>query len=168
MARTSTPPIPAKMYRHFAVITIAFTALLALFADGENEQVVTQQVSERRQEIALRQESYARFGAPKLERQAPSGPAEFNDYDFDGNFGAPMNAPLSPRGGGNSGVLPIEVQLEQAGYPKPYIASLSPEERRKLLENARPTGAASEPDRRRQAAALAAASAQRSGSASAD
>lgn len=40
MRRNSTPAITAKMYRDFAVTTVAITALIALFAGGERDDAV--------------------------------------------------------------------------------------------------------------------------------
>jgi len=38
MARISTPPIPASMYRHFAAVTLCATAVLAMLVDSEGRQ----------------------------------------------------------------------------------------------------------------------------------
>ena len=40
MRRTATPAITAQMYKHFATLTVAFTALVAVFANGEKQQAV--------------------------------------------------------------------------------------------------------------------------------
>lgn len=39
-------PVSAKMYRHFAAITVAITAALAMFADGESREAVEEQVAQ--------------------------------------------------------------------------------------------------------------------------
>ena len=38
MARISTPPVPASMYRHFAAVTLCATAVLAMLVDSEGRQ----------------------------------------------------------------------------------------------------------------------------------
>ena len=38
------------MYRHFAVVTVAITACLAIFADGENRQALADTVHEKNQQ----------------------------------------------------------------------------------------------------------------------
>jgi len=38
MRRTAAPAITAQMYKHFATLTVAFTALVAVFANGEKQQ----------------------------------------------------------------------------------------------------------------------------------
>ncbi|MBV1916608.1 MAG: hypothetical protein KUG65_00875 [Sphingomonadaceae bacterium] len=42
-------PVTPKMYRHFAMITLAITGCLAMFADGENRQAVEQHLSDQKQ-----------------------------------------------------------------------------------------------------------------------
>lgn len=42
MGRASKPAITAQMYRHFATATVALTALIALFAHGENQPAAAQ------------------------------------------------------------------------------------------------------------------------------
>jgi len=41
-------PVNAKMYRHFAIITVAITACLAMFADGENRETVERAMAEKK------------------------------------------------------------------------------------------------------------------------
>ena len=36
MAKLTKPPIPAKMYKHFAVATVSLTGAIAMFADDGN------------------------------------------------------------------------------------------------------------------------------------
>ena len=38
MRRNTTPAITSQMYRHFAVVTVSITALLAFFANGQSQQ----------------------------------------------------------------------------------------------------------------------------------
>ena len=38
MRRAVTPAIPPSMYRHFAIVTLALTTGLAMFAQGENRE----------------------------------------------------------------------------------------------------------------------------------
>lgn len=160
MARVHTPAIPARMYRHFAVVTLALTAMLAFFADGENRQAADQKVAAKRQHDALRRESYARFGAPTVGGQpAPVGHFSM-DADADGDFGKPMD---SPSGGYVGSPAPSADPLTQLGYSQAYLNSLGKEERQKLLEGLRQSGMLDENERRRQSAALSAASARRSG-----
>ena len=155
MARLQTPAIPAKMYRHFAVLTLLLTASVAFFADGESREVVAAQVAETKQENAVRRQSYARFGAPKLGAQQPDAVGRFSEDDGgpDLAFGTP--AAGVPIVNAASGVMASDDPLVRAGYPRAYLDKLSPEERLKLLESLQAS--------RSQGLSLAAASARRSG-----
>ena len=46
MRRAVTPAIPPSMYRHFAIVTVALTMGLAMFADGENREDSTKRILE--------------------------------------------------------------------------------------------------------------------------
>ena len=46
-------PVSPKLYRHFAVATVAITACLAVFADGEQRQEIEQVVASRQQQNEL-------------------------------------------------------------------------------------------------------------------
>lgn len=48
-------PVSAKMYRHFAVITVAITTCLAVFADGENREAIAQQLAEKKANHEMQQ-----------------------------------------------------------------------------------------------------------------
>ncbi|MGZ3246755.1 MAG: hypothetical protein ACXU61_06705 [Croceibacterium sp.] len=48
MRRTATPAITAQMYRHFATLTVACTALVAVFANGEKQQAVAAETAASR------------------------------------------------------------------------------------------------------------------------
>jgi len=43
MARAQAPTLSPQMFRHFAVITVVITGLLAMFADGESREVIRAQ-----------------------------------------------------------------------------------------------------------------------------
>lgn len=49
-------PVNARMYRHFAAITLAVTGLVALFADGESRESIRNEVEARETRRALREE----------------------------------------------------------------------------------------------------------------
>lgn len=55
-------PVDARMYRHFAAITLAVTALVALFADGENRQAIADEVEARETRRELREQQAERPG----------------------------------------------------------------------------------------------------------
>ena len=49
MARAPAPTLSPQMFRHFAVVTVVITGLIAMFADGENREMLTQQAQAAQQ-----------------------------------------------------------------------------------------------------------------------
>lgn len=47
-------PIPPKIYRHFAVITMLITGCIAIFADTENRETISNEIDQQQQQAALR------------------------------------------------------------------------------------------------------------------
>lgn len=92
MAKISTPPVPAKMYRHFAIVTIAGTLLLAIFSKGENRQAIDQKVAEQQAAAkAQRDATREKFGTARLIRE-PQQASNFDDYsDSDAGYGMPTD-----------------------------------------------------------------------------
>jgi hypothetical protein len=163
MRRAVTPAIPPKLYRHFALVTVAITAGLAMFADGEKREVISSHIEAKQQADAVRRASYAKFGAPRLGQSSTQPAARFADErsnDFDGGFGRPME---NPHGGRSSSVVPGQELAEAAGYSPEYVASLSPEELELLIKGLQESGMLSDESRSQAQANLTAASARRSG-----
>ncbi|MDG2003349.1 MAG: hypothetical protein P8J20_08460 [Novosphingobium sp.] len=48
-------PVNPKVFRHFVVITVAITFLLAMFSDGENREAFEQQLAEKSEKKRLEQ-----------------------------------------------------------------------------------------------------------------
>ncbi|WP_374405546.1 hypothetical protein [Pelagerythrobacter sp.] len=87
----------AKMYRHFAVVTVCLTAGLAIFADGESRQAVADEIAAHEAQTDLERAEVAKFGQPKL--LIGSGqPAQSASFDYGGGGGA-YGAPMDPLGG---------------------------------------------------------------------
>jgi hypothetical protein len=134
--RRVAPAIPPSVFRHFAIVTLALTTTLAMFAEGENREV---------QPAGIQPGAAEEKQAPAIVRREPaqaSAPASFgwnDDSDVDGGFGQPMERLL---GTGGSSLIPEEAR-SGAGYSPEYLASLSEEERELLLrgKDARITGA---------------------------
>jgi hypothetical protein len=158
MRRSRTPAIPPKMYRHFALVTVLLTAVIAMFASGENRNAVSTHIEEQTAENEQRRESYARFGAPKVGGTPAPTAGSFADHE--GEFGRPMD---NPRGGLSSSVMARQYAGETVGYSPEYLASLSPEERELLLKGLDENGLLTDEARADRGAALAAASSRRSG-----
>jgi hypothetical protein len=54
------------MYRHFAVVTVAITLLIALFADGENREAIGNELKAQQQQTEMRRAEAEKFGPKKL------------------------------------------------------------------------------------------------------
>ena len=167
MVRSLTPAIPPKMYRHFAIVTVALTAAIALFANGENREAVAAQIEERQQQEELEQKSRERFGKPTIRRSSRKPrPARFSDSgaEFDESFGRPMDQMVSHNRRSLGTSEQERTPAAQAGYSDQYLATLSEEERKLLLAGLEKEGLLSPTERERKIAALVAASERRSGS----
>ncbi len=159
MVRTLPSAIPPKMYRHFALVTLALTASVAMFADGENREVASAQVVERDAPPPPQQDL-----APPARTAAPHRRETFvqrSAFDgFDASFGMPMDKTVGSLAIQTNRLAP---EVAQAGYSEAYLASLDPGERDLLLRGLEQEGMLSPGERERRTAALVAASEARSG-----
>lgn len=164
--------IDPKMYRHFAMATVAISTIVAVFADGQSQQAMAH--NQKRTEI--KQAEKPKFGKTTLaDNRDDGGKRKPAGGGFHGQFGAPMDG--SSAAGGNSGVMPAGLVLA----PPPVVvevnhsalARMTPEQRAAYLKRL-------EEERQRrmdegpavpspaQVSALVASSAARSGSAEID
>lgn len=160
MAQITKPAIPIKVYRHFAVVTLALTAFLALFASGENEELRQQAVQERSpQSAGPRTAPTPAYGQPELARRGANG--QFGDEaGSDNDFGRP-----SMRGGDARFINPASLPAansENAAFTQEYLDSLSEEELDALLRAMR-EGGIDDSERRQATAVMEAGSRRRSG-----
>ena len=166
MVRALPSAVPPKMYRHFALVTVALTAGVAMFADGENREARATQVEERAEPGAAPQGA-AKVAEPAIARGTRRLRHRFEQEmgEFDTSFGAPMDRAL-----GSLGTYTAEMASEvaQAGYSDAYLSSLGADERDLLFEGLAREGLLSQDERERRSAALIAASEARSGAPSAD
>ena len=167
MARNANRnPVTAKMYRHFAAVTVACTMALAMFADGENREAVAREVS-----AAAPKRTEANRTPVEFVRKNMGSQGNFND-GFDGSFGAPMDTAGATAG--DTGYVPDEVPvMAGSGMPGSYNvygvpaadwARLSDEQKKKLIAAYKAAQAAArQPDRADQIESLLNASRERSG-----
>lgn len=177
MAKISTPAVNQKVYRHFAIITVVVTLLVAVFANGENRQAVAAAVAERQHAAALAEYQAHKFGKPTLIQAEPLKARVYNsaaDYsDTNSDYGAPMdrvggrsqdNAVFRGavnRGGGH--YVPASYSAYQISDEE--LAKMTPAQRQALKAQLANGGLSGNPAlRKKQIAALAAASQQRAGS----
>ena len=66
--RRAAPPLPIspKLLKHFAAITLVLTASIAMFADGESREVITDQVDMRAARNQLLETEAEKLGTKKL------------------------------------------------------------------------------------------------------
>lgn len=131
-------PVSPKLYRHFAIATVAITACLAVFADGESRQEIEEIVAERQQQNELQAQDVAKHGRKQLafkdKRKSKGSFGQEERMHVRTNFADVdvYEAEMGPRS--------IE-EAERAGQ----LASLPPDVRKKLgLEEKKPNRAAIE------------------------
>lgn len=158
--------IDPKMYRHFAMITIAISTVVGVFASGETQDAMAR--NDRHTE--MKQAEVRRFGSVKIGDRR-SGTTSRDSGEFRGDFGEPMDGSASQ--GGNSsyipesmaiGPMPVMVEVDQA-----TLAKMTPAQRKAYLkaieaERKRRLGTGPFMPTREQVSSLAAMSAVRSGS----
>jgi hypothetical protein len=163
MAQLSKPAIPWKMYRHFAVATLAVTACLAIFADGGNSLSTSA--------ADLRSEQRAE---PARSRPSPVATPRYGAADFRAPRGYSTRADVAtssasgPRSSGrsamfvNSSEIPSSLS-ENAGFTREYLDSLSDEELDELLRQLQAAGIENPATRQQALLVLETASRRRSG-----
>lgn len=92
MRRNAHPAITPSMYRHFATVTVAITALLAFFANGENHQAVAANAAD---EPAAAQSPTPRL---KFHRKANFGTWGEDEAMGQPSSAAPAHNPFALRG----------------------------------------------------------------------
>ncbi len=164
MAQISKPPVPAKLYRHFAAVTVALTATIAMFADAE-ERAAAEPVALSESDASTN--STPAYGDAKLKRAEPESVGSFGTENTDGSYGEPMMG-----GGGNrSSIANRAVSTNRQSLPNmttEEVAALSQEEYERLRALYAAAGAIEDLDRSAQISEIEAASARRSGHSGSD
>ena len=160
MAQITKPAIPAKMYRNFAIITIAMTAGLAFLADNQNAEALAEpsaQATPSPSASAVREPAYGR-----VDFRYGDGINVGNGYE-DYHETAPGGG-----GGGGSARFISSSNLpapgsENAGFTREYLDSLTEEELAQLLRELRASGVDNAATRQQAMAVMETASRRRSG-----
>ncbi len=154
IAQTQSMP---RIYRHFAIVTLAVTALVGIFADGENREAIAQaQQQQSREPIRIKPPE-------KKEREGREG-GSFGSVG--GRFGTPMVNPGGSRSDAIETIGPSQVpaRTNPTGLSDAEFARLSPKEREALIQKIREQQFGLSPEiRARQIENLVAASTARSG-----
>ena len=160
MAKISKPPIPTKLYKHFAAVTIALTAAIAMFAD-EDHQAAAVRAAERQAPTPAARNTPA-YGEAKLTRAEDHSAGSFGS-EASGDYGQPMLTPA------NSGATSRAYAPQPSNrQPLPNmtaeeVAALSQEEYDRLRALYAAAGAIENIDRSAQMSEIEAASARRAG-----
>ena len=134
MAKRKPPPIPIKLYKHFAVATLVMTATIAMFADSDKRGAVAAAGDAYMEQAEANSEEMAAvtIGDPRpAEAQGSFG------SDEGGSYGAPMSTPKSAGGGRRAAVgstVNTARRISVAGYDQAWIDALSEEQYRHFLE----------------------------------
>ncbi len=138
--RQSTPALKPSHFRHFAALTVAATACLALFANGESRNELGQEVAQQEQQAKAAVAGVARKGAKPLkalgnkihDARTTYVPLPGDDGYADGGYGKPMDGGIGG-GGGGGGFRPARQYvggppvLGQVGQPPAVLpADASP------------------------------------------
>lgn len=148
------------MYRHFAVVTVVLTGLLAVFAEGEKAEAIAQ-----RGRAELQQDQAAQAGSEKEQPPKPAAQAESGGW---GNETGPSFAGTT-FGGRSGSAVSTSWQPDLAqGDRSPDYTSLTEEERLALEAAVAENTGGSPSEYRAMTGRLEAASRARSGSAGRD
>jgi hypothetical protein len=164
MVQISMPPIPMKMYRHFAVVTLLLTGTLAMLAEGHHRNLAEPATPESAVVSTPTPTNTPAYGQAQIANRA-SGSGNFGEEARPG--GSYGRGTGSGGVGGNYGFLrPSDAPAansENAGFTAAYLDSLTEEELDALLQGLRDAGIESEADMRQAKAVLEAGSRRRSG-----
>ncbi|MGV3511949.1 MAG: hypothetical protein ACO1OX_08105 [Novosphingobium sp.] len=122
--------IDPKMYRHFAVITVALSSVVALFANGDAQEAIA--ATERHGEA---QAAKNRAGQAKLvDKRSDRRRSGSGNSGFSGPFGAPMDG----SGNGSGSVIPAGMAIAPAQIivevDQQALARMTPEQRAAYLK----------------------------------
>lgn len=162
MAKLSKPPVPVKLYKHFAAVTVVLTAGIAMFAD-EDQRAMAEAAQPRMVAQTGRSNSVRAIAEAQLIRAGGQVQGTFGSEGGD-DFGQPM---LVADGGGNrSSIARRAVSTSRQPLPNmtpEEVAALSEEEYERLRALYAAAGAIEDVDRSAQMSEVEAASARRSG-----
>jgi len=95
MARAHTPTLSPQMFRHFAVITVVITGLIAMFADGEGRAMIEEQAHKAEQRSQMQAAEAAKADSARREVVSRNNKGDSRGWDSDPS---PPAAPRSAAG----------------------------------------------------------------------
>ncbi|WP_271077992.1 hypothetical protein [Aurantiacibacter sp. MUD61] len=134
MAKLTKPPIPLKMYKHFAVVTLSMTAAIAMFADSDQREAIEAETAITYVEQTEVAPSDRRVGGMVDARQ------ERTQGSFGSENGGFGGGSSSPGGGGSWSVADSRSQgrISVPGYTRGWIDSLTDEQYESFLASLPP------------------------------
>ncbi|MEO5705680.1 MAG: hypothetical protein ABIT10_05990 [Alteraurantiacibacter sp.] len=144
MAQISKPAIPPKLYRNFAIITIATTACLALITSGGSDAADSPSARPTaRASTAPRASNTPRYGEAHFRTgstvEVADGFELYEEYDESFGRGIPSQRNSAAVNAIGASELPANGS-ENGGFTRAYLASLSDEELDELLRQLRAGG----------------------------
>lgn len=106
MSRIALPPlISPGLFRHFAVVTVMFTVLIAIIADGESREAITDEVAAREAKNEQLRIEAKKLGPRKIEFRNHAERYRAKPFESEGGmradgFGEPMDSGAEGGGGG--------------------------------------------------------------------
>lgn len=171
--------LTAKMYRHFAVITLLITAAMALVVDTESRAAAEAKIeavekNAANERLAMQQKyGQTKFLDNAIDREISESWSDDNGYN--GDFGAPMDEQgARADAGGSAGsafnaAATAPQDLAAFGISAAEIAQMTPEERAEMLRRLHQERYGTSPEqRRRDTRSLMAGSMARSGTSEAE
>jgi len=162
--------VDPKMYRHFAIATVAISICVALFANTDNQQAIAGELAKRDQKVALKVAEAKKMGPRALlENNAPIGPDMLDDAPptvaeaRDRGWGAAAARPGLKQACGREAADRTALTRMSEPQREAYLAKLDEMDCAKMAPDAAPV----QPSQQ-QINALAEASAARSGASSID
>ena len=164
MAKAKKAGVDARMYRHFAAITVMLTAGIAVFSDGDGQESAQAKIIAKEQAARDAGKDVRKYGEAKLVNKlegsngVPRGGGGFDESVSD--FGQPMD----DAGGANDSSFLADMEAvpqhnrmavpsgynAQYGISEEELEKLTPEQRKKLLEQIKLARYGKSPEERRE------------------
>ncbi len=128
--KTKATPNAAKMYRHFAAVTVVITIAVALMADSDSRREVVAAVEEHQSGAELQQQSDAIVASGSLIDNSHSGDivGVFGDDSWVGHSGGRNSSIINPGSQAEKDMPWVRLGMSQSDFEM-----LPPEQRKRLL-----------------------------------
>lgn len=168
--RDANKAVTAKMYRHFAVVTLVATAALAIATSDSNADQLNSELEAREAQLKAAGKEFGKKSQPKIVRRvdnvkkappAASGWGSDEGGPSDGGFGGGADSSFIPTGVGGRGMT--VGMLRQLNMTQEQFHALSAQEQAALLKKLNGPEQLSPQEQAQRQQAMAAASLERSG-----